>query len=68
MINNYTPDKRPALAFDAEKEVQTIIDALNAYRYDHVDPHIAPNDVLYIKTLIDELEKVQILFTKTKGN
>ena len=37
MVNKITPDKRPALAFDDKKEVQTLIDALNAFRYNHVD-------------------------------
>jgi hypothetical protein len=37
MTKTYTPDERPALAFDERKEVQAILDALNAYRYNHID-------------------------------
>ena len=42
MKNKYTPDLRPALAFDSRKEAQLINDALNAYRIHHIDSHINP--------------------------
>ncbi len=63
MNKAYTPDQRPALAFDERKEVQTIIDALNAFRYNHVDKKDAELDE-YIRRLCDEVEKCEQMFNK----
>ena len=63
MVIKTTPDKRPALAFDDKKEVQTLIDALNAFRYNHVDASDIKIDE-YIRGLCDELEKVEQMFNK----
>lgn len=63
MNKMYTPDLRPALAFDERKEVQTIIDALNAFRYNHVDKKDAGLDE-YIRRLCDEIEKCEQMFNK----
>ena len=63
MTKTYTPDERPALAFDERKEVQAILDALNAYRYNHIDQKDAELDE-YIRKLCDELEKREQMFNK----
>ena len=64
MKNKYTPDLRPALAFDSRKEAQLINDALNAYRIQHIDAHINPKLEEEIKSLCDEIEKVDQMFNK----
>mgnify|MGYP003112299261 FL=1 len=63
MTKTYSPDLRPAIAFDERKEVQTILDALNAYRYNHIDKKDAKLDE-YIRKLCDELEKCEEMFNK----
>jgi|TARA_R110002012_G_scaffold289498_3_gene482641 hypothetical protein len=63
MTKTYTPDERPALAFDERKEVQAILDALNAYRYNHIDQKDVKLDE-YIRKLCDELEKCEQMFNK----
>ena len=63
MTKTYTPDERPALAIDELKEVQAILDALNAYRYNHIDQKDAELDE-YIRKLCDELEKCEQMFNK----
>jgi len=65
MIKAQAPDKRPALAFDEKKEVQVILDALNAYRINHIDKKDMKKDE-YIRKLCDEVEKCEKMFN-TKG-
>ena len=60
------PDKRPAIAFDEKSEVQTILDALNAYRYEHIDRNNNKIDEYY-RTLIDVIENCMKLFDKEQG-
>ena len=59
-------DKRPAIAFDEKSEVQAILDALNAYRYEHIDRN---NNKIeeYYRTLIDVVENCMKLFDKKQG-
>ena len=64
MTSLKAPDKRPALAFDAEKEVQTLLDALDAYRYSHIDAHRDPSFDEFCKRLSDQLTLVQQLFNQ----
>tara|TARA_Y100001973_G_C5197370_1_gene335186 strand:+ start:2756 stop:2953 length:198 start_codon:yes stop_codon:yes gene_type:complete len=63
MTETYSPDLRPAIAFDEQKEVQAILDALNAYRYNHIDKKDVKLDE-YIRKLCDELEKCEQMFNK----
>ena len=56
-------DRRPALAFDEKKEVQTIIDALQAFRYSHVNNKETSLDE-YIRKICDQLEKCEKMFNK----
>ena len=60
------PDKRPAIAFDEKSEVQAILDALNAYRYEHIDRNNNKIDEYY-RTLIDVVENCIKLFDKEQG-
>ena len=61
-----SPDKRPAIAFDEKSEVQAILDALNAYRYEHIDRNNNKIDEYY-RTLIDVVENCIKLFDKKQG-
>jgi|TARA_R100001530_G_scaffold8138_2_gene8613 hypothetical protein len=60
------PDRRPAIAFDEKSEVQAVLDALNAYRYEHIDRNNNKLDEYYRK-LIDVIEDCIKLFDKEKG-
>tara|TARA_R100000664_G_scaffold23254_2_gene32881 strand:- start:7351 stop:7551 length:201 start_codon:yes stop_codon:yes gene_type:complete len=64
MKRKKTKDLRPALAFDNRKEVRLILDALNAYRIHHIDLHIYPYLEEELKSLCDEIEKVEQMFNK----
>lgn len=63
MIKTNAPDKRPAIAFDEKKEVQTIVDALQAFRYNHVDKMDVHMDE-YVRKLCEEVEKCIEMFNK----
>ena len=62
---NEKHDKRPAIAFDEKREVQVIIDALNAYRYEHIpkDESVHNFDE-FIRKIVDELDKCLDMFNK----
>ena len=65
MKNTTTPDKRPAIAFSNAKEVQMVLDALRAYRIDHVsDSSLLRLDLPqeFISRLEDEFTKVLNMF------
>ena len=61
MIETKTQDKRPAIAYDSKEEVQLTLDALQAYRYNHVDKQDLHKDE-QVRKLEDEYEKVLNLF------
>tara|TARA_R100000234_G_C4996481_1_gene178216 strand:+ start:352 stop:579 length:228 start_codon:yes stop_codon:yes gene_type:complete len=56
-------DKRPAIAFDNKNEIQAIIDALKAYRYDHIDTR-DKETIEFYKRLTDVAENCMKLFDK----
>ena len=61
MVNKITPDKRPALAFDSQLEVNIIKTALRFYK-DKIATPKGNASVLRVTNLIDELEKVEQMF------
>lgn len=61
MIKTKTQDKRPAIAYDSKEEVQLTLDALQAYRYNHIDKKDLHKDE-QVRRLEDEYEKVLNLF------
>ena len=63
MKNKYTPDLRPAIAFDNKNEIQAIIDALEEYRYTHIDIRDQKTTEFY-KRLTDVAENCMKLFNK----
>ena len=65
MKNTTISDKRPAIAFSNAKEVQIVLDALRAYRIDHVsDSSLLRLDLPqeFISRLEDEFTKVLNMF------
>ena len=65
MIETKTQDKRPAIAYDNKEEVQLTLDALQSYRYNHIDKSNLKKDE-QIRRLEDEYEKVLNMFYKEK--
>ena len=63
MIETKTQDKRPAIAYDNKEEVQLTLDALQSYRYNHIDKSNLKKDE-QIRRLEDEYEKVLNMFYK----
>ena len=61
MIKTKTQDKRPAIAYDNKEEVQLTLDALQSYRYNHIDKSNLKKDE-QIRRLEDEYEKVLNMF------
>ena len=59
----YTSDKRPALAFDNQLEVEIITTALRLYR-EEIARVKGQSAVQRVNNLIDELDKVKNMFNK----
>ena len=69
MKDHYSPDKRPALAFDDAGEVELIQIALRTYKnkQEFCEPKRRDVFVNKINGMLDELDKVMLMFNKKEA-